>query len=142
MRCSAARTLCRSRRLLFFSLSRSYATPVNLCFQILFCTLNTHKVDMNKLLGGQIGLDDFIFVHRKGNQLINYQNSHAIKESNFLKELKINFLVRTFSNSWFIIGRSAKRGANHKNRRSAWPDDHRQWRRLRIHQTHQRGKSD
>lgn len=36
-------------------------------FQILFCTLNTHKMDMTKLLGGQIGLDDFIFVHRKGN---------------------------------------------------------------------------
>lgn len=35
-------------------------------FQILFCTLNSHKVDMNKLLGGQIGLDDFIFAHRKG----------------------------------------------------------------------------
>lgn len=34
--------------------------------QILFCTLNSHKVDMNKLLGGQIGLDDFIFAHRKG----------------------------------------------------------------------------
>jgi len=36
------------------------------CNEILFCTLNTHKVDMNKLLGGQIGLDDFIFAHRKG----------------------------------------------------------------------------
>lgn len=24
-------------------------------------------MDMTKLLGGQIGLDDFIFVHRKGN---------------------------------------------------------------------------
>ena len=35
-------------------------------FQILFCTLNTHKVDMSKLLGGQIGLDDFIFAHVKG----------------------------------------------------------------------------
>jgi len=34
--------------------------------EILFCTLNTHKVDMNKLLGGQIGLDDFIFAHIKG----------------------------------------------------------------------------
>ncbi|CAN8004567.1 unnamed protein product [Ixodes hexagonus] len=33
---------------------------------ILFCTLNTHKVDMARLLGGQIGLDDFIFVHRRG----------------------------------------------------------------------------
>ncbi|XP_037070619.1 PDZ domain-containing protein GIPC3-like [Pollicipes pollicipes] len=34
--------------------------------EILFCTLNTHKVDMDHLLGAQIGLDDFIFVHRKG----------------------------------------------------------------------------
>ncbi|RWS24928.1 PDZ domain-containing protein GIPC1-like protein [Leptotrombidium deliense] len=34
--------------------------------QILYCTLNTHKVNMNCLLGGQIGLDDFIFVHCKG----------------------------------------------------------------------------
>ena len=35
-------------------------------FQILFCTLNTHKVDMTRLLGGQIGLEDFIFAHLKG----------------------------------------------------------------------------
>ena len=35
-------------------------------FQILFCTLNTHKVDMTRLLGGQIGLEDFIFAHVKG----------------------------------------------------------------------------
>ncbi|XP_010163010.1 PDZ domain-containing protein GIPC1, partial [Antrostomus carolinensis] len=34
--------------------------------QVLFCTLNTHKVDMEKLLGGQIGLEDFIFAHTKG----------------------------------------------------------------------------
>ncbi|XP_023266660.1 PDZ domain-containing protein GIPC2 isoform X2 [Seriola lalandi dorsalis] len=33
---------------------------------ILFCTLNTHKIDMDKLLGGQIGLEDFIFAHIKG----------------------------------------------------------------------------
>ncbi|XP_012286018.1 PDZ domain-containing protein GIPC3 [Orussus abietinus] len=33
---------------------------------ILFCTLNTHKVDMAELLGGQIGLDDLIFAHVKG----------------------------------------------------------------------------
>lgn len=37
-----------------------------LCVQILFCTLNTHKIDMDKLLGGQIGLEDFIFAHIKG----------------------------------------------------------------------------
>ena len=40
----------------FFSLSN----------QIIFCTLNTHKVDMTRLLGGQIGLEDFIFAHVKG----------------------------------------------------------------------------
>ncbi|XP_041033204.1 PDZ domain-containing protein GIPC1-like [Carcharodon carcharias] len=34
--------------------------------EIIFCTLNTHKVDMDKLLGGQIGLEDFIFAHIKG----------------------------------------------------------------------------
>ena len=32
----------------------------------MFCTLNTHKIDMEKLLGGQIGLEDFIFAHIKG----------------------------------------------------------------------------
>ena len=34
--------------------------------QIIFCTLNTHKADMTRLLGGQIGLEDFIFAHVKG----------------------------------------------------------------------------
>jgi len=34
--------------------------------QILYCTLNTPKVDMEKLLGGQIGLEDLIFAHCKG----------------------------------------------------------------------------
>lgn len=33
---------------------------------IIFCTLNTHKLDMTRLLGGQIGLEDFIFAHIKG----------------------------------------------------------------------------
>lgn len=33
---------------------------------ILYCTLNTHKIDMARLLGGQIGLDDFLFAHVKG----------------------------------------------------------------------------
>ncbi|XP_072275626.1 PDZ domain-containing protein GIPC2 [Pyxicephalus adspersus] len=36
--------------------------------EILFCTLNTHKIDMEKLLGGQIGLEDFIFAHIKGSK--------------------------------------------------------------------------
>uniref|UniRef100_A0A8D1XBY9 PDZ domain-containing protein n=1 Tax=Sus scrofa TaxID=9823 RepID=A0A8D1XBY9_PIG len=34
--------------------------------EILYCTLNTPKVDMGKLLGTQIGLEDFIFAHVKG----------------------------------------------------------------------------
>ncbi|XP_053448369.1 PDZ domain-containing protein GIPC2-like [Nycticebus coucang] len=34
--------------------------------EILYCTLNTAKVDMERLIGGQIGLNDFIFAHVKG----------------------------------------------------------------------------
>lgn len=48
---------------LYQKIADCYDFPVT---EILFCTLNTHKVDMSRLLGGQIGLDDFIFVHRKG----------------------------------------------------------------------------
>lgn len=48
---------------LYNKISECYEINAN---EILFCTLNTHKVDMNKLLGGQIGLDDFIFAHVKG----------------------------------------------------------------------------
>ncbi|KAG8441277.1 hypothetical protein GDO86_006854 [Hymenochirus boettgeri] len=33
---------------------------------VMFCTLNTHRLDMEKLLGGQIGLEDFIFAHIRG----------------------------------------------------------------------------
>uniref|UniRef100_A0A8C3Y4F7 GIPC PDZ domain containing family member 1 n=1 Tax=Catharus ustulatus TaxID=91951 RepID=A0A8C3Y4F7_CATUS len=36
--------------------------------EVLFCTLNTPHVDMEKLLGGQIGLEDFIFAHTRGRQ--------------------------------------------------------------------------
>ncbi|XP_014005268.1 PDZ domain-containing protein GIPC3 isoform X1 [Salmo salar] len=38
----------------------------SMVISILFCTLNSHKVDMQKLLGGQIGLEDFIFAHVRG----------------------------------------------------------------------------
>ncbi|XP_043226853.1 PDZ domain-containing protein GIPC3-like [Amphibalanus amphitrite] len=48
---------------LYQRIAECYKLPVS---EILFCTLNTHKVDMNKLLGAQIGLDDFIFAHKKG----------------------------------------------------------------------------
>lgn len=52
-----------SVRELYQKIAECYDFPVD---EILFCTLNSHKVDMTKLLGGQIGLDDFIFAHRKG----------------------------------------------------------------------------
>ncbi|XP_012257918.1 PDZ domain-containing protein GIPC3 [Athalia rosae] len=48
---------------LYQKIAECYEIPPS---EILFCTLNTHKVDMLKLLGGQIGLDDFIFAHKKG----------------------------------------------------------------------------
>lgn len=54
-----------------FTSVRELYTKIAECYEIstndiIFCTLNTHKVDMTKLLGGQIGLEDFIFVHLKG----------------------------------------------------------------------------
>ena len=44
------------------------SSPLHL--QILFCTLNTHTIDMDHLLGGKLGLTDFIFVHLKGKFVI------------------------------------------------------------------------
>ncbi|RWS03326.1 PDZ domain-containing protein GIPC3-like protein [Dinothrombium tinctorium] len=54
-----------------FSSMRQLYEKIAECFdipssEILYCTLNTHKVNMDNLLGGQIGLEDFIFVHCKG----------------------------------------------------------------------------
>ncbi|CAG5132173.1 unnamed protein product [Candidula unifasciata] len=48
---------------LYQKIADCYDIPVS---EILFCTLNTHKIDMSRLLGGQIGLEDFIFAHVKG----------------------------------------------------------------------------
>lgn len=48
---------------LYHKIAECYDFPPS---DILFCTLNTHKVDMKHLLGGQIGLEDFIFAHRRG----------------------------------------------------------------------------
>lgn len=48
---------------LYESIAKAFGIPTS---DILYCTLNTHKVDMTRLLGGQIGLDDFLFAHVKG----------------------------------------------------------------------------
>lgn len=48
---------------LYESIAKAFSIPTA---DILYCTLNTHKVDMTRLLGGQIGLDDFLFAHVKG----------------------------------------------------------------------------
>ncbi|XP_050093071.1 PDZ domain-containing protein GIPC3 [Anopheles aquasalis] len=48
---------------LYQKIAECYDFPMD---EILFCTLNSHKVDMSNLLGGQIGLNDFIFAHKKG----------------------------------------------------------------------------
>ncbi|XP_039262475.1 PDZ domain-containing protein GIPC2-like [Styela clava] len=50
-------------RELYARIATSLSVPKE---EILFCTLNSHKCDMTKLLGGQIGLEDFIFAHVKG----------------------------------------------------------------------------
>ncbi|XP_074605044.1 PDZ domain-containing protein GIPC-like protein kermit [Brevipalpus obovatus] len=48
---------------LYDRIASSFEIPVG---DILFCTLNTPKIDMDHLFAGQIGRDDFIFVHCKG----------------------------------------------------------------------------
>lgn len=48
---------------LYESIAKAFTISTS---DILYCTLNTHKVDMSRLLGGQIGLDDFLFAHIKG----------------------------------------------------------------------------
>lgn len=48
---------------LYESMAKAFGISTS---EILYCTLNTHKVDMSRLLGGQIGLDDFLFAHVKG----------------------------------------------------------------------------
>eukprot|EP00043_Microstomoeca_roanoka_P026599 m.12159 g.12159 ORF g.12159 m.12159 type:complete len:296 (+) comp6774_c0_seq2:529-1416(+) len=48
---------------LYEAIAKSFGISTS---EILYCTLNTHKVDMSRLLGGQIGLDDFLFAHVKG----------------------------------------------------------------------------
>lgn len=48
---------------LYESIAKAFGISTD---EILYCTLNTHKVDMTRLLGGQIGLDDFLFAHVKG----------------------------------------------------------------------------
>ncbi|XP_029473381.1 PDZ domain-containing protein GIPC2 isoform X1 [Rhinatrema bivittatum] len=48
---------------LYAKIAEAFRIPAD---EILFCTLNTHKIDMDKLLGGQIGLEDFIFAHVRG----------------------------------------------------------------------------
>uniref|UniRef100_A0A4W6FZT1 GIPC PDZ domain containing family, member 1 n=1 Tax=Lates calcarifer TaxID=8187 RepID=A0A4W6FZT1_LATCA len=50
-------------RELYAKIGEAFGIPPS---EVMFCTLNTHKVDMDKLLGGQIGLEDFIFAHIKG----------------------------------------------------------------------------
>ncbi|KAJ8409405.1 hypothetical protein AAFF_G00228060 [Aldrovandia affinis] len=49
---------------LYARIAEAFHIPAS---EILFCTLNSHKVDMHRLLGGQIGLADFIFAHVRGN---------------------------------------------------------------------------
>ncbi|XP_076180429.1 PDZ domain-containing protein GIPC-like protein kermit [Ptiloglossa arizonensis] len=50
-------------RELYQKIAECYDLPVD---EILFCTLNTHKIEMTELLGSQIGVGDFIFAHKKG----------------------------------------------------------------------------
>ncbi|XP_075062991.1 PDZ domain-containing protein GIPC1 [Mixophyes fleayi] len=48
---------------LYAKIAEAFNIPAG---EVMFCTLNTHRLDMDKLLGGQIGLEDFIFAHVRG----------------------------------------------------------------------------
>ena len=61
--------------------------------QILYCTLNTPKVNMEKLLGGQIGLEDLIFAHCKG----------AVKEVTISKNAPVLGLTITDNGNGFAF---------------------------------------
>uniref|UniRef100_A0A671E9J4 GIPC PDZ domain containing family member 2 n=1 Tax=Rhinolophus ferrumequinum TaxID=59479 RepID=A0A671E9J4_RHIFE len=50
-------------RELYTKIAEVFEIPLS---EILYCTLNTPKVDMGKFLEAQIGLEDFIFAHVKG----------------------------------------------------------------------------
>ncbi|KAG5895517.1 hypothetical protein JTB14_009227 [Gonioctena quinquepunctata] len=75
--------------------------------EILFCTLNTYKPDMKKLLGGQIGLEDFIFAHRKGRpkevELIKSEDSLGLTITDngagyaFIKRIKEGSIIDNIS---------------------------------------------
>lgn len=69
--------------------------------QILFCTLNSHKVDMGKLLGGQIGLDDFIFAHKK----------HRAKEVEVIKSQDALGLTITDNGAGYAFIKRIKEGS-------------------------------
>ncbi|CAH8539169.1 unnamed protein product [Schistosoma turkestanicum] len=54
-----------------FTTVRQLHSKISECFdinpsQIMFCTRNTHKIDMDKLLSYEIGLNDFLFAHIQG----------------------------------------------------------------------------
>ncbi|KAM9005345.1 PDZ domain-containing protein GIPC2 [Sarcophilus harrisii] len=48
---------------LYDKIAQAFAIPPS---EILYCTLNTPKLDMERLLGSQLGLEDSIFAHVKG----------------------------------------------------------------------------
>lgn len=72
----------------------------------MFCTLNTHKVDMDKLLGGQIGLEDFIFAHIKGQkkEIEVYKGEDALGLTITDNGAGYAFIkVRRVEANWFIV---------------------------------------
>lgn len=79
----------------------------------MFCTLNTHKVDMDKLLGGQIGLEDFIFAHIKGQkkEIEVYKGEDALGLTITDNGAGYAFIkVRCVQADWFIVLWEANKG--------------------------------
>ncbi|XP_074036397.1 PDZ domain-containing protein GIPC-like protein kermit [Leptinotarsa decemlineata] len=91
-------------RELYEKIAECFGIPAS---EILFCTLNTYKPDMKKLLAGQIGLEDFIFAHKKGRpkeiELVKSEDSLGLTITDngagysFIKRIKEGSIIHSIS---------------------------------------------
>lgn len=102
-----------------FASIRELYEKIASCFDInpsdiLFCTLNTHKLDMTKLIGGQLAMDDFIFAHVKGQP----------KEVDIEKTEDALGLTITDNCTGYAFIKSFKDNSLMKNIEGIYPGDH------------------
>ncbi|KAL3312103.1 hypothetical protein Ciccas_009311 [Cichlidogyrus casuarinus] len=85
----------KSTKELYESIAQTFEIPVS---EILFCTLNSYRLDMSKLLGNQVAYDDMIFAHVKGTK----------KEVELIKESETLGLTVTDNGAGFVFIKRVK----------------------------------